>query len=714
MGDIVVTARRREERLRDVPLAASVFDAQGLAERGGAQTVQDIVQNASSVRFFNTTSQLNSEISIRGSGTARGTNADPSVGLYRNGMYIGGGYLGGRNFARIDFFDLGRAEVLKGTQGALYGRNAVGGAVNFVSAQPEFASSGFINTDYAFETQTFQIQAVGNQPLTDKLAVRIGFDVVRSNKGFFYNPNNDVYYDQNRTQAIRGQLRYKSGATDITLLAEHQDGEVPSVTFRVFIRPGGNTNFPLGYIQDPYSYPWNFPPLATQRVDNIILTSNTDLGFATLSTTGGYRRRVSYFQYDADGIDGPTLALLQSQGQARTTNANASISNADSTYNWSQDIHLASNKNGLINWLTGVELFSQHTRYQILSGTALTQPIPGNRTDGIQTYRSIAPYGSLGITLGIFSLTGELRYTADKKDITSAQVNRVTGVPTGGTAFQLNSGFAPNNLSYTVTASVKPTSGTLLYAKIGSAYRAGGFNYNLGDPRQPIAIPAFYGNENTTTIEAGGKGDITPWLYVTAAAYRTRTSNAIVGTNNGCAANNPQCPIASTPFLVNAGNARSWGIEIEANARATLGPGRLRMTLAGSRQGAKLVTGPFASALVPQVPDWVASASMNYRVPVGRGTSIFFNANYQGAFGGVNELVPAGTPFRQPASAGPYQSPIDTVSLLDLRAGVTIGKLEVALYARNALNYNYIVYETQTTQRPNAPRLIGLQVRKSW
>ena len=141
-GAIVVTARRREERLADVPTAASVIDITSLTDRGGASGSGELLADQPSVRFNNLSSSITSEISIRASSTARATNGDPSVGLYRNGAYIAGGPVGGRNFTRLDLLDIGRVEVLRGTQGALYGRNAVGGAINIISAEPAFDLSG--------------------------------------------------------------------------------------------------------------------------------------------------------------------------------------------------------------------------------------------------------------------------------------------------------------------------------------------------------------------------------------------------------------------------------------------------------------------------------------------------------------------------------------------------------------------------------------------
>jgi iron complex outermembrane receptor protein len=710
-GEIIVTARRREERLRDVPVSATVIDAQSLIERGSITTVQAILQNAPGVRFFNTTSQLNSETSIRASSTARGTNAEPSVGLFRNGVYIGGGFLGGRNATGVDLFDIGRVEVLRGPQGALYGRNAVGGAVNFVSAEPVMKREGFIDVNYGFETNALRMQGVWNEALTDTLAVRVGVDRIDQNKGFFFNPNNNVYYDRHKSTVVRGQIRYATDNVDIRYLGEVQDAEIPAVTFRAFIRPGATAAFPIGYVQDPYVYPWNFPPRAFQDVQMHILSAEFDLGFATLTSVSSYRKRTSFFQFDQDTIDVPTLAQLNAQGQNRGANPNLSMSNFDRTRNWYQNVYLTGKKTGGFNWLLGLEYLDQDTDYQILSGTSLVEPIPGTRTDGTLAYNSIAVYGSASYELtDSLTIDAELRYTNDKKAIDSAQFDRVTGA-IGPSRFILNDSFRNDNLAWGVTLGYKAGDDWLLFGKAGTGYRVGGFNFNLGDPRQPVPIPEAYDNETSITYELGAKGNIAPWLYANFGAYRTNFSDIIIGSVNGCSPGFPTCPTASTPFLLNAGTARAWGFEVETTASWTMGNARSRLTLSGSRQDGEIKSGPLTGAPLPQVPDWIVSATFNVRAPVTANATAFFNANYQGAWGGLNELTPPGTPLRQPATSGPYQSPIDTVSLLDLRLGVELGNLNLAVFANNSLQYQYVVYELVTTQRLNPRRLIGIDAR---
>ncbi|MCA6229917.1 MAG: TonB-dependent receptor plug domain-containing protein, partial [Phenylobacterium sp.] len=106
VGEVVVTARRREERLRDVPVSASVIDVNQLIERGDIVDPQAILNSVPGVKFLDTSSPSNSEITLRGSGQGRGTSTEAAVGLYRNNIYIGGGTIGGRSLSRLDLLDL--------------------------------------------------------------------------------------------------------------------------------------------------------------------------------------------------------------------------------------------------------------------------------------------------------------------------------------------------------------------------------------------------------------------------------------------------------------------------------------------------------------------------------------------------------------------------------------------------------------------------------
>lgn len=86
--EVIVSARKTEEKLKDVPIAATVLDETAIRDQGGVRTREDLLADAPAVHFLDTTSPTNSEVTSRD--TSRGTKAEAAVGLYRNGAYVGG------------------------------------------------------------------------------------------------------------------------------------------------------------------------------------------------------------------------------------------------------------------------------------------------------------------------------------------------------------------------------------------------------------------------------------------------------------------------------------------------------------------------------------------------------------------------------------------------------------------------------------------------
>lgn len=701
-GAIVVTARRREERLADVPTAASVIDSGSLADRGGATGVGELLADQPSVRFNNLSSSLTSEISIRASSTARATNGDPSIGLYRNGSYIGGGATGGRNFTRLDLLDIGRVEVLRGTQGALYGRNAVGGAINIISAEPEFNFGGWASVRYGFENNSFQTQGAINAPLADGLAVRLSGDLVEQDKGFFYNPQNDVYFDQQKGYGLRGQVRLRRGPVDLVLLAETQDLTTAAIPYQISI-PAGTPGFPGGYIQDQFRYPWNTPPRASQDVDGLQAMLRIDLGGARLNATTLFRKRHSEYDLDNDAVNPDELARARAAGEIAAfvpIDPNTASYVVDTTDILSQDIHVNGGGDRL-TWLVGGEAMVLDSDFSVTTtrSPTLANPSPGNIAPARLHFESYAAYGSLGFDLtDSLNVTGELRYTHDSRSITARLYDLGTGEPLGGASRVIDDSISADNLSYNATLSYKLASDILAYAKVGSSYRAGGFNTRLSDPRAPSPVQVLFGNENSTTYEAGLKGSPTRRGYFAIAGYYTDLQDLIAQVDDGCALTNPDCPVSAVSYLTNAGNAKSWGIEAEYSQGFDLGEGSGRLALSGSRQGGEVKSGRYAGLDLAQVPDWLASANLNLRYPVAGDVALTSNVLVSGQWGGKQELTPTSVD-------------LDDYVLVNLRLGVEFGDFSITAFANNLFDKVYFVAQAPTINRYSQPRVIGVEGR---
>jgi iron complex outermembrane receptor protein len=260
-------------------------------------------------------------------------------------------------------------------------------------------------------------------------------------------------------------------------------------------------------------------------------------------------------------------------------------------------------------------------------------------------YTSGAGYGSVGYDFtSKFNLTAEVRGTSDNKSAQYHQFGLATGEKSGGDATNFTASTAPSNFSYNVTASYKLWPQILGYAKLGTSYRAGGFNTNLGTPGQPKPVPRSYGSENSRAWELGIKGTPSPWLYFTLAGYGTHTRYLIVSTTNGCTL--LIRGVGATTFLTNADTSDGWGVELEGKARFDLAGGTLLAAVDGSRQGGSIKSGPYQYRDLP-TPHWIASANLNYRHPFVGNSTLFGNAHYAGRWGGFQEIAPlsAGAPI---------------------------------------------------------------------
>ena len=707
-GDkVIVTARRRSERLIDVPASVSVVSAQTLNDRGGVTSVKSLVEGQAGVRFYDSTSPTNSEISMRGSPTARATSSDPAVGLYRSSSYVGGGAIGGRSFAKMDLFDVGRVEVMRGAQGALYGRNAVGGAINIVSALPEYESyKGSVDLKYTSETEGSQAQIVQNIALGENTAIRLGYDYIKQDKGFFKNPDNNTYFDIYDGSGYRAQLRHKMSNWDMNFLHEGQDYRVPAIAYRVYIDPNAASGFPIGYYQPQFSYAWNFKPYAYQKQTTDILTLSGTYPWGMIISNTMYRDRETYYQFDGDGINVTDYNTGRSNGTfTRALDPSVSSMNLDKTKTFSQNLQFnGSFLDSKLNWLAGFELLKIQSDSVVTSGRTPTQanPSPGARSPANVNYDSSAIFGSLGYKITPkWEVSYEGRYTADKKQVVAKRFDLLSGLQTGGSAFNIDSELSPTNYSYNFVTSYKVMPRLTAYAKVGTAYRSGGFNTNLGDPRQPITIPASYQNEDTTAYEVGFRGRLFDRVSIATAYYKNEIDNLIVQTDNGCRATNPTCPITATSFLTNAGKAEASGIELELSTMFKLLGGNLRVDANGSKQDGKVTEGQYKGSSLPQAPDWTAGLDLHYTYRITDTVDGFMHVDYNGHWGGQQELVPP-------------LFPIKDLQIVNARIGAKFKGYEIAYFANNVFDSVEVIYQSTTARRYNQPFTSGVQLIKRW
>src|SRR6478735_4489386 len=183
-GEIVVTARRTEERLQRVPGSVSAFNERALDRIQAQDTtgLQGAVPNLNIVQGRGSSNATN--IYIRGIGQPDALQTfDPAVGVYIDDVYLS--RIRGN---QLDLLDLDRLEVLRGPQGTLYGKNTIGGAIKFVTRKPgqDFRATGSIA--YGSYNQ-IELKGAASGPLSDTVAA--GFAVMRSKHDGYVEDSND-------------------------------------------------------------------------------------------------------------------------------------------------------------------------------------------------------------------------------------------------------------------------------------------------------------------------------------------------------------------------------------------------------------------------------------------------------------------------------------------------------------------------------------------
>lgn len=704
--EVVVTSRKREERLRDVPTAATALSDEQLRDLGGVPSLQSLLSNIPAVNFADTSNQVTSEVSIRGSGTSRSTSAESGVGLYRNGIYLGGGVVGGRTFSRLDFFDVSGIEVLRGVQGALNGRNAVGGSINLLSARPVQGQTSGRATVKIGENSMREGILILNQPLTDNLALRVGIDQMKQSKGFFYNPVRDEYFDAQQQDTARVQLAWKGEKFNLNVLAERSHDKLPGIRYSLRIFPGANLVYPAGYVEDKYNISWSGSNAAKMRTYYYEAVGSYDLDFAEVTLSSSLRERHSQNAFDGDATSAQYQAILRARGLVAPGRVpgdpNQDSIQLDYTSILYNDIHIVGKEVDGFSWLGGFEYYVLNEAYQVIAArtpTAANRSLGSNQISNLD-FSSYAAYGSVGYDISdALNIEAEGRYTHDSKAYRSARLDISTGLAIPGGGFPNGDSKKSSNFSYNVTLGYK-VDDWLTYAKVGTAYRAGGFNLNRGDDRAPRPVPAAFDNEDSMAFELGAKGNVTRNIFVTAAAYRTYVKSLLVQTDNGCFAGSLICPVAATNYVFNSGKARLGGIEVEATGRWPLLGGVARVNAGVSRQWGVITSGPDEGLTGPQRANWTGNFAVNYRRPVVNDVVGFINIKGNFRKGGVQEIA---------------QTPIlEDFVIFDLRLGATYGGLEAAVFLNNFANESYPVFSGPSVLRWNTPQTWGAELTYRW
>ncbi|WAC61047.1 TonB-dependent receptor [Brevundimonas sp. SL130] len=741
LGDIVVTARRRDERAQDVPIALTVVNEE-LLDRTGAYNVGQITQLAPSVQLL-TSNPRNTAITIRGLGASYGLAND---GLEQGvGIYVNQVYYGRPATATLDFVDLDRIEILRGPQGTLFGKNTTAGALNITTRDPSFTPEGQAELsfgDYGF----LQAKATFSGPIVDdKVAAR--FSVVSTRRdGVLDNVTTGEKQNAQDSISLRGQLLFQpTDQLRVRLFADYAD-LTPECCTQVYVT-AGQTLKPAAQQFAALAAGRGYTPASTNPYDRLAdidsgiqadqihrgvsAIVDYDFGWATLTSVSAWRAWDWGPQNDRD------YTALDITRQS----ANPSWQDQ-----WSQELRLSSNGNHRIDWTGGLYAFHQAvethgvTEYGADATYWLLSPsLPDALLDGYTVFNdsrietdSYAVFGQLTWNItDRLHLTPGLRYTYEEKSGTYAATTTGGLATTDATLISRRLGIArpqaydaeisDDDLSGQAALSYDVSDDVLVYGSAARGYKSAGINM-AGIPTLPNGQPsltnAVVKPEVVTTYELGLKTQgFDRRVTANLAAYRTDVDDYQANVVDSG-------PGALRGYLANAEKVVIQGIELDAVARPNEhldlyanvawtdakydsfanGPCPLEQI------GTSTVACDLSGKDLPGVSPWAASA----------GGEVHGNGGFLGLpgqfYGGADASFRS--TYNSDASVSRYTE-IEGYTIVNLRAGFRADNgWEASVWVRNALDEDYLQFVSVQSGNsglvignPGDPRTVGITLR---
>lgn len=570
LGEVVVTAQKRAEKLQDVPISMEVVSGEKLSDFA-TNDFKQMVKFAPNVSVQTTAG--NDTIYIRGFGSPPANfSFDQAVSLYMDGIYAG------RNRqAQAPFFDLQRVEVLRGPQGALFGKNTPAGAVSIVSAGPTSSFEGAVTALYNFNLEGPEVSGYVSGPISDTVGARLAVKLLDQD-GYIKNLATGHDDPGNKMALARLTLRFAPSDTfDYTLKAEYSDRQV---------RGGLTVSSPLTTGQNPHKTRFlaqsALGPEGTEATSWLVSgTGNLSIGDFTVTSVTGY----SFFRSNIiNGFD--------------QTNPAGGANAANSVYNsypehfrqWSQEVRLLSPTGRKFEYVVGA--YYDTALYQLtqLGGfnIASLNYFGLLNTEFRQRSQSFSVFGQGTYNVNDdLRVIGSLRYTSTDKrghfygkllygPFALRPVNTIANGKIDG----------EDNWDPSVTLQYDIAPQIMAYATYGRGSKSGGFVSNTYGTTNATFQ---YKPERSENIEAGIKSTLAEGRVVlNVSVYKTKFKDLQVSVYN---------PTISAYQTGNAANASSTGIEGSAAFYPAKG---LDITMAAAYQDAKYDDYPGAACLATQ------------------------------------------------------------------------------------------------------------------
>ncbi len=717
--DIVVTASRRDERLRDVPSAITALDGEKLGELGVRDT-KGYLALVPGVSFNDSGSPGLGRVIIRGLSTDAALQLTSTAATYiddtpftASGSLAAGALLN----PDPDIADVDRIEVLKGPQGTLYGANSLGGLVRIISKRPDLKDfSGTFTADgstTAHGDEGYGFRGSVNMPIvTDTLALRLN-GVYRRVGGFVDNvATGEDDFDWSTIKGARAALRWQPASNvtiDISGFIQdiHNNGTSRQTNATTSLTP----------LYGRYDYYGRADIGSNLRYRLASASIDYDLGPISLIATGSFAsyRTENIIDY-TDNYYTFARSLSPAYAAALPVDGKAVANISPNMDKWTGELRAVSKRLGPIEFVAGGFFTSEKSKYltvvyaQNADGTPVSGSFPSTGLPlatligslNISNYKEVAGFlnGTFYITENL-DVGGGIRYAHNEQDT-------ATGALPGGASTLYNprprADFKSSDsvATYLATVRFRPTPDISLYARFANGYRPGAAQTN---PNPPPGAQTSIRPDTTQNYEAGIKASLGAFS-IDASVFHIDWKDIPLNTT-------------VLGFLLgsNGGDAKVDGFELAMRARPapltnfSINLGHTNARMSRINPGVQAALGVKAGDKLPLSPGWTATVMADQGIPLGGdvrgdiGATLRFRSDMDSSWPG--------------ATINPDPR-VPSIATVDLRAGVSFPRFGVHLVAANIFNefgYNSLytnqVFAGQQTPTFGAlirPRTLTLSV----
>jgi iron complex outermembrane receptor protein len=686
LEEIVVTARKRDESFRDVPMAVNVFTEQAIAS-AGIQRPADFVAMVPNMTLVETQNAGNAFVVIRGISQAR--NSEPSVAVLVDGVLE-------TNPAEFnkELFDIRQIEVLKGPQGALYGRNAIGGAILIRTRDPADVLEGTVRLGMG-NGSSKRAQAAVSGPLGDSDALKFRASLSWSDTDGFID-NDFLGGKVDPSEDLSGRLRLmwqpsESFSGDLRFAFSKLDTRA-----LYFVIPRDDEGNPFSsFSTAPDANDVTSPIQLDNPGENTrdLYSGSLKLDF---NTAAGTLTSVSAYNSTQELLTGDAYDF-----RPAATSVNTALYGHDLTQSQflkvrtvSQELRLTSPDTGRFSWIAGA--YYVHTDRFISTGNMIDtgngvfpvyrtpsanplnpQVTPGGDRIGPEaTFLADSQHNDAWALFGnaTFALTpqleldGALRYDRDTRRNTTLTPEQFLPDVSAATGEVRRHRFS--ELQPKATLRYKPADNVTLYTSWSRGFRSGGFNQTgvgaVADANNVSGVNDLFEAEVADTIELGAKARTASGrLNGGISLYSTKSENGYFFVF---------LPANSTQNLGNI-DSRLKGFEVEVNARPFP---QLEVHAAYGYTNSRITAMEDPSVVGNEAP-LVSRDTLNFGAQftqqVATGLDLTLRA----------DLTRTGRTWWEPYNA----TSRDPVSLLDARAGLRGASWSVTAWGRNLTDKKY-------------------------